>query len=562
VVNRKATLSGVQPKGTDRIQFDFRIAGVRYRPTIYRAPTEANLRRAYQQLREIKARIKSGRFNFDEEFPDYRYKADAPNQREDETRTCDDVFKNFLSHCEMRVAMDDLAFSTLDGYRDILDGVWAPKIGATSFEKVVYSELAKIAAAHTRKKKTYNNVVSAVRTAFKFGYKDLPGKFNPALALSTFRITKKDRPPVDPFTISDAETIISASHGMHGEWYGNYEEFRFFTGLRQSEQFALEVSDCDLIKGTISITKAVVLSRKKNRTKTNQDREIELCPRALEVLRAQLSLRERMVAAGKIHDDYVFFSEGGEPLLTVYLPYNRWREVMETLTVRYRKPYNARHTFISWRLMKGDNPLLVAQEDGHSVETMLRTYAAWIKGAQPEDIEGIKKAMAGRPSTNGHSPDSDVHGPLESPQMGTKWPPAEQTEGHQPSNDSTNEIAAGQLTDCSSNKKRKKCGQKNWLGWKDSNLRMAGSKPAALPLGDTPTWKKTDDRHQPGRNPSSKGESFSPRARKPSNSGGILRIISCARSLFSQAKKTQAPVPVRRAEPKTDSQSSACATSG
>src|SRR5204863_957592 len=27
---------------------------------------------------------------------------------------------------------------------------------------------------------------------------------------------------------------------------------------------------------------------------------------------------------------------------------------------------------------------------------------------------------------------------------------------------------------------------KNWLGWKDANLRMAGSKPAALPLGDTP----------------------------------------------------------------------------
>ncbi len=27
---------------------------------------------------------------------------------------------------------------------------------------------------------------------------------------------------------------------------------------------------------------------------------------------------------------------------------------------------------------------------------------------------------------------------------------------------------------------------RHWLGWKDSNLRMAGSKPAALPLGDTP----------------------------------------------------------------------------
>jgi hypothetical protein len=25
-----------------------------------------------------------------------------------------------------------------------------------------------------------------------------------------------------------------------------------------------------------------------------------------------------------------------------------------------------------------------------------------------------------------------------------------------------------------------------WLGWQDSNLRMLGSKPSALPLGDTP----------------------------------------------------------------------------
>ncbi len=26
-----------------------------------------------------------------------------------------------------------------------------------------------------------------------------------------------------------------------------------------------------------------------------------------------------------------------------------------------------------------------------------------------------------------------------------------------------------------------------WLGWQDSNLRMTGSKPVALPLGDTPS---------------------------------------------------------------------------
>lgn len=37
---------------------------------------------------------------------------------------------------------------------------------------------------------------------------------------------------------------------------------------------------------------------------------------------------------------------------------------------------------------------------------------------------------------------------------------------------------------------------KSWLGWQDSNLRMAASKAAALPLGDTPIAK---DRMLPGR---------------------------------------------------------------
>src|SRR5271154_3636534 len=72
----------------------------------------------------------------------------------------------------------------------------------------------------------------------------------------------------------------------------------------------------------------------------------------------------------------------------------------------------------------------------------------------------------------------------------------------------------------------------NWLGWKDSNLRMAGSKPAALPLGDTPTWKTTIDElaFAQVRNLSSKGESFIPRAISPANAGGNSRNISRPRS--------------------------------
>lgn len=335
----KKELSGVQAKGTDRIQFDFRIAGVRYRPTVERTPSTANLRRAEIQLKGIKARIKNGTFVFEEEFPDYRYKDDVAKGPSAVPKTCSDVFDKFLGDCETRVAMDDMAWSTLDGYRKTIEGLWRPKIGKDPFEQVVYSRLAEIASAHTKKKKTYNNVVSVLRTAFRFGYKDHPGKFNPALGLPTFRITKKERPPVDPFTVQDAETIIASSHAMFGEAHGNYEEFGFFTGLRQSEQIALRTIDCDLAQGVIRIVQVRIKGRDKNRTKTNQDREIQLSPRALQVLRCQFALREELVAAGEIDHDFVFFWYDGSQIRSCFPPYKLWVRVMDTLpAIRYRPP--------------------------------------------------------------------------------------------------------------------------------------------------------------------------------------------------------------------------------
>lgn len=394
-------------KALNRTQCDVVRQGILDRPRLKRTPIEQNLEHARQAPAAIRRWIAEGNFVFNEEASESCYKSAAPANHPGAQKTCNEVFDQFLAHCAMRVSMDDMAFSTLEGYREILDKVFRPTLGPKPFGSIVYSQLADILSKQTRKKKTYNNIASAVRTAFKFGYRDRPGQFNPALALPTFRIYKKDRPPVDPFSIEEAEKIIAASHATFGSLHGNYEEFRFFTGLRQSEQFALEVDDCDLARGSIRITKAVVRSRMKNRTKTNEDREIDLCPRALKVLRHQLVLRQQLVAKGVIQHECVFFTDGGKPFRTVVLPYNRWRRVLKKLAVRYRKALNSRHSLISWRLMVGDNSLLVAQEAGHSLSTQQRNYGAWIKNTTPKDIELIRAAMAGRRS----SEDCDAGGP-------------------------------------------------------------------------------------------------------------------------------------------------------
>ncbi len=394
-MGRKSITGGVAPKGADRIELTFVFDGVRYRPTIKRVPSEANLRRARVQLQEIKRRIASGTFVFAEEFPEYRYMEQLGGDARG-ARTCNDVFNEFMTHCESRMSKSDLAFATYESYRKILDSVWRPAIGTALFERVKYSDLVKIADGRKLSKKTYNNIISPLRCAFEYGYRDHPEKFNPASGLKGFRITKKDRPAVDPFSIAEAEALIAALHRDWGEAQGNYDEFRFFTGLRPSEQIALLVSDCDIGQGKISVTKARVMARDKDRTKTSEDRLVELCPRALDVLKRHLALRARLVLAGQIRHEHLFFKEDGSPIGNLQYPWVRWRRTLRAVKARYRDPYNARHSSVSWNLMVGKNPLWVAKQHGHSVQTMLEVYAAWTEGAKESDIEAIRRAMESR----------------------------------------------------------------------------------------------------------------------------------------------------------------------
>ena len=118
----------------------------------------------------------------------------------------------------------------------------------------------------------------------------------------------------------------------------------------------------------------------------------QLCPRALSVLKRQLRLRARLEAAGKIDHDHVFVLKSGKPMQSLQCPQVRWRKTLRSLKLRYRRPYTARHSSVSWNLI-GKNALWVAKQHGHSIATMLRAYAAWAEGSVETDIETIKRSM-------------------------------------------------------------------------------------------------------------------------------------------------------------------------
>jgi hypothetical protein len=103
-----------------------------------------------------------------------------------------------------------------------------------------------------------------------------------------------------------------------------------------------------------------------------------------------------MKLAGKIDHEDVFFREGGDPIRNLNDPYDCWRWTLRRLKVRYREPYNARHSSVSWNLMLGKNLVRVAKQHGHSVQMMLSTYAAWLEGSQQSDIDAIEATLEAR----------------------------------------------------------------------------------------------------------------------------------------------------------------------
>ena len=363
------------PKG-DRIQLTFVFQGKRFRPTLELPPTAANLKHARRQLERIKQQISNGSFSFAESFPDYRFIEEV--SKPVAATTFGDVADRFLA------SIGDLEYATRESYRKIVEAFWRPKFGAQPIADIRYSDLAAIIGGHPwGSVKTRNNVLSVGKRIFGLAYADEAIDRDPTDRLKSLRV---QRVPPDPYTIAEAETLISAIRDAWGSHAGNYAEFGFFTGCRPSELIALLWSDVDMPGGTVRIDKARVMAQNKNRTKTATVREIELCPRALDVLRRQRELTG--LRAG-----HIFTQDDGEPFHDLQIPWKRWQFVHKKLTMRYREPYQMRHTSVTWNLMIGKNLLWVADQHGHSAAVMLKTYAKWLRGATEKSIDDIRAAM-------------------------------------------------------------------------------------------------------------------------------------------------------------------------
>jgi len=394
---RPSCSGGVEPVGPDRIRFDLTIDGKRIRPTKPWIPTEKNLREAREYRAYLKRCIAEGRFRLAEEFPEYacQHGERVPAT----TKSCADVFEGFLRHQETRVIRGEITQGTFDRHRQIINRVWRPHVDHWLLTKIAASTLQEVADQQCLSPKAYNDALGVASKAFDFGLRDFPGCPNPVTLIRRAKLKKR---PIDPFSVHDAEKHIAALHEEWGEGQGNFDELRFFTGLRPCEDIALRVDDYDRVNRRLNINKTRVRGYERYQTKNKHDRSVKLCRRAIDVIERQLKLRSEMVARGLISHDSLFFTGAGAPIRNLWVTGRRWKRTLTQLPIRYRRPYVARHTSVSWNLMIGKKPQHVAKQHGHSGRTMWAKYAAWVEGAEPGECNVIRRARRCAPA-RGHA---------------------------------------------------------------------------------------------------------------------------------------------------------------
>lgn len=242
--------------------------------------------------------------------------------------------------------------------------------------------------------KTANNYISVLREALELAVVDKMMTDNPVehVPRATYQ-----KPPVDPFTAAEVEAILADMRAHYPVQVVQFAEFKFFTGLRTSEAFGLRWANVDLPAASVVVREGVVRGVEVDRTKTNRVRTVFLNSRALAAIQAQRTATY-LVGEHVFHDPRYGERWGDERAFRR----SYWHPTLRRLAMRYRPPYNTRHSYASAMLMAGMRPAFCAGQMGHSVEIFHSTYAKWIPGAgDASEMAKLEQALGGQESNKG-----------------------------------------------------------------------------------------------------------------------------------------------------------------
>ncbi len=357
-------------KTKDTIIITFTYKGVLCREPLSRLTIDnKNIKYAERLLAEIQNNIEKGTFNYAKYFPNSKkLMLFGANNK---IKSIVDYLDEYLTICETR----NLSPSTIGGYKKCKSALSdLHKLQVTSLTPAIIKSWIQ---KQSTSLKTIRNQLSFLRSAIDEAITDGAISINPVSLVSASRYQSKDSSTessyiVDPLSPKEVSALLLSA--KYEQWK-NLFMFAINTGLRSSELCALKWSDIDFIERTAHVQSASVVGViKETKTKAGT-RKVELNDEAMKALNEQKQFT--FMKDGVIFED----PKTNQAWASAdAIRKKAWVPTLKKAGIRYRNPYQTRHTFATRNISQGVNLFWLAGQMGHKGPEMLfRHYGSYLK---------------------------------------------------------------------------------------------------------------------------------------------------------------------------------------
>lgn len=364
--------NGVTQASSSSYEIAFTYRGIRCRERIKLKPSPANRKRVENHLGAINDAIDKGTFDYSLTFPDSPRRLQFI-ERQGDALLAEDYFDDWLQY-----KAKHLKASSLLGYTKIINHQIIPQFLGKPISQIKRTDIKLWLSDMKCSNKRLANIQSVMRTALQDAVMDELIETNPLYGWSyETKEAPKKIDDVDPFTREEQEAILNELVGQ-GK---NLIKFNFWTGMRPSEVIALNWDDIDWKRGLILVTKALTEAAIEAETPKTVagKREVKILKPAMDAL-----LDQKQFTFDK--NEEIFQNPNTNERWTGDQPIRKtlWMPALKKAKVRYRRPYQTRHTYASMMLTAEEPIAWLANQMGHSDWGMLRTiYAKFIKDSIP-----------------------------------------------------------------------------------------------------------------------------------------------------------------------------------
>lgn len=220
-----------------------------------------------------------------------------------------------------------------------------------------------------------------INACCKWGLREKRIKSNPFDNLKAdipVRNGKRGREDIDPFSDEEMRQIIDAfsNHPSYSQ-YVRLVKFMFATGCRPNEALGLQWKHINSNR----ITFCQIINNKgevEPELKTTSKRTITVSEQLLNSLIEGMSIKPA---------DFVFKSKTDSCLDWGNFVNRPWRKILESLPhIRYRNPYQMRHTNITIRANRGEDTCVIARQVGSSPKMIVDHYLGDVSKNEIKDL--------------------------------------------------------------------------------------------------------------------------------------------------------------------------------